>query len=45
MKNKLLKKIVSTALCATMVAGLLAGCGGPPNGGGSATGEIANEDI
>ena len=45
MKNKLLKKIVSTALCATMVAGLLAGCGGSSNGGGSASGEIANEDI
>ena len=27
MKNKLFKRIVSTALCATMAAGLLAGGG------------------
>lgn len=49
MKNKLFKKIVSTALCATMAAGLLAGCGSAPTSNASGEGgggkEIANEDI
>ena len=48
MKNKLFKRIVSTALCATMAAGLLAGCGSAPTSNASGEGggkEIANEDI
>ena len=31
------KKIVSTMLCATMIATMLAGCGGSVNGGSAAT--------
>lgn len=31
------KKIVSTMLCATMIATMLAGCGGSDNGGSAAT--------
>lgn len=38
MKNKLFKKIVSTALCATMAAGLLAGCGSAPTSNASGEG-------
>ena len=48
MKNKLFKSIVSTALCATMAAGLLAGCGSAPTSNAAGEGggkEIANEDI
>lgn len=46
MKNKLLKRIASTAVCATMVLGLLAGCGNSSSGDSSDGGkEIANEDI
>ena len=48
MKNKLFKRIVSTALCATMAAGLLAGCVSAPTSNASGEGggkEIANEDI
>lgn len=46
MKNKLLKRIASTAVCATMVLGLLAGCGSSSSGDSSDGGkEIANEDI
>lgn len=46
MKNKLFKRIVSTAICATMVFGLLTGCGNSSSGGSSDSGkEIANEDI
>ena len=46
MKNKLLKRIASTAVCATMVVGLLAGCGSSSSDDSSDGGkEVANEDI
>ena len=48
MKNKLFKRIVSTALCATMAAGLLAGCGSAPTSNASGEGggkDIPKEDI
>ncbi len=37
MKNKLIKKIVSMAVCMSMVGTLLAGCGGASNSGSSGT--------
>lgn len=46
MKNKLLKRIASTAVCATMVVGLLAGCGSSSSDDSSDGGkEVANGDI
>lgn len=46
MKNKLFKRIASTAVCATMALGLLAGCGNSSSGDSSDGGkEVANEDI